>query len=141
MQCILKCLANGVSLLTGHNFLFSAESGYYSAGIAIDSSCAGVNFFLMLVLSAQLIGWKYTHALSQRLFYLALTLPISLAVALGANISRILILIRIDPLVGRVISHSHLLIGMTVFITVLISFCAGLDLLFKKIKLSKEEYI
>ncbi|AFM04549.1 hypothetical protein Fleli_2169 [Bernardetia litoralis DSM 6794] len=130
---LLKPTTIWVEQITGLTFDFIQNEGYICSQILpitiIDKSCSGLNFWLM----AFLLGAFTLHKKVSdfwRFFYLFIAVfGLAWLVTIIANTGRIVISIKILPLLTDYIeySKSHLLLGIFIYITMLILYYLGLN--------------
>lgn len=122
LMLVIKPITKIVSIFHGSEFIFENSLGFFSdqLGIAINKSCAGVNFLLIIYC---MLSFSYIHkfkTLKGKAIYFIAILPISYFLALLINSFRIIVSItmqRLNFLDGWASTEViHNITGMLIFI-------------------------
>ncbi len=89
LRFILAPVSWGVEMLTGHSFTYEAGNGYISRDLAlvINSSCAGINFWIILIMISLFILVLYRPAKVWQ--YWSISIALSFIISILINSLRI----------------------------------------------------
>lgn len=145
MLFILKPLSRIVSSFYNTAFSFDASIGFFSKqlGIAINHSCAGINYLLIIF---SMLSFSFIHLLKTvrgKMLYFTFLFPISFVLSLLINSFRIIVSIMMqkadffDEIVSDGVLHN--LTGMLVFICFLLIINYVFSTILKKVRCTNEK--
>lgn len=119
---ILKPLSSIISLVTGSNFSYSENIGFYfeNLNISIDKSCSGINFWLIsfVVFSILILNVFKSHI--QKIVSILFVIIATFTLTLFANTSRILTSIFISKQTTFDYPWLHQAEGIFIYLSLLI---------------------
>jgi len=140
---LIKPTNHVVSFLVNRTPIYNSEIGFYyqNLNIAIDKSCSGFNFWMLLFLLLLFSTLKFVESYKIKVLLFPVTLLISYLLTLFVNTSRIVISIFIEKNTSLNYHWLHQAEGVFIYLSFLIIFYLSLNYLQNKIIKNHEKLI